>query len=138
MTTQHPAYKHALILLARALLASIFVTAGIDKIIEYSSYIQAILDQHLPYPSAMLIASTAFELVGGLLVLLGYKARLGAGLLLIFMVPATLIFHDFWTFQPADTINGIHHFMKNMAIFGGLLYVLAIGSGKYSLDHKKP
>ncbi|MFA4985908.1 MAG: DoxX family protein [Candidatus Brocadiia bacterium] len=91
----------------------------------------------------ILLAAAAFiELAGGLSVLLGFKARMGAGSLFLFLVPTTLIFHSFW-WPPAgltpEAINGFHqmqmvNFMKNVAIMGGLLMIVANGSGGWSLD----
>lgn len=136
MIKDNPVLKHALILFGRAMLATIFIVAGIDKIIHYETYIQDLTNQHIPFPAIMLVIAVVFELLGGLLLLLGFKARLGACMLMVFIIPATLIFHDFWSFQPEHAINETHHFLKNLAIFGGLLYVVAAGAGKYSLDCK--
>jgi putative oxidoreductase len=136
MIKDNPILKHALMLFGRALLATIFIVAGIDKIIHYDHYTQLLTTQHIPLPVIVLGIGLAFELLGGLLLLLGFKTRLGACMLLIFVIPATLIFHDFWSFQPEHMTEQCHHFLKNLAIFGGLLYVLAVGAGKYSLDCK--
>jgi putative oxidoreductase len=52
-------------------------------------------------------------------------------------VPATLIFHNFWAVDPAQYQNQFNHFMKNLAIIGALVYVMAAGSGPYSLKGEK-
>lgn len=74
-------------------------------------------------------------LLGGLMLLLGYRMRLGAILLLIYWVPLTFIVHDFWT-EAADTeayrLQSLF-FMKNLAIMGGLLLAATHVSGRYRL-----
>jgi putative oxidoreductase len=54
--------------------------------------------------------------------------------LIIFLIPTTLIFHDFWTYEGAAAQNQMQHFMKNLSIMGGLLFVLGTGSGCCSID----
>lgn len=139
MIAERETLKNMMILLGRILLATIFIVAGVHKAIEYThgsdSYIKFITSEisiNDTIAHAMVIAAIVIEIVGGLLVLLGYKVRLGACMLLIFLIPATLIFHDFW--ENSNQPNDIHHFLKNAAIFGGLLYVAAVGAGKYSLS----
>jgi uncharacterized membrane protein YphA (DoxX/SURF4 family) len=70
------------------------------------------------------------ELVGSITILLGYHARFGALLLLIFLIPTTLIFHTNFT-DPMQKI----HFMKNVSMFGGCLILLASGAGRFGLDY---
>ena len=69
----------------------------------------------------------------GLMVLAGWNARWGAVLLALFTIPATLIFHNFWAVDAAQYQNQFNHFMKNLAVLGGLAYIIAMGSGPYSL-----
>ncbi len=76
----------------------------------------------------LLVSSIIMELGGGLSVLLGYKARWGAIALIIFLVPTTLIFHT----NFAEEMQVIQ-FVKNLAIVGGLLMVVYLGSGPVSL-----
>ncbi len=82
----------------------------------------------MPWTSVFLVAAIVAELGGGLSVFLGYRSRLGAAVLALFLIPATLIFHtDF-----ADPVQQIM-FMKNLAIFGGLLMIVQLGSGQVAL-----
>ncbi|MEP0754030.1 DoxX family protein [Trichocoleus sp. Lan] len=120
-------------LIARAFLAAIFLKSGFDKITGFSGTQQFMASKDIPeaLTGLLLVAAIILELAGGLSVLLGYKARWGAIALIIFMIPATLIFHtDF-----ADRMQVIA-FMKNLAIIGGLLMVYYIGSGPVSLDEQ--
>ena len=73
------------------------------------------------------------------MVLLGWHLRLGSLLLMLFLLPATLIFHRFWVMEPShEQITQMHMFMKNLAIFGGLLYIFVFGSGCWALRKSHP
>jgi putative oxidoreductase len=91
----------------------------------------------MPMADLLLVGAIVCEIGGGLMVLLGWNACLGALLLIIFTLPATLIFHNFWAVEPAQFQNQFNHFMKNLAIIGGLLYIMAMGSGPYSVKSGK-
>jgi len=91
----------------------------------------------MPMADLLLVGAIVCEFGGAIMVLLGWNACLGALLLIVFTVPATLIFHNFWAVDPAQYQNQFNHFMKNLAIIGGLAYVMAAGSGPYSLKGEK-
>jgi len=84
----------------------------------------------MPYTSYFLFGAIIFELVGSIFVILGYYARFGAFLLVIFLIPTTIIFHTNFD-DPIQII----HFMKNLSMFGGCLVLLAMGPGRFSLDY---
>lgn len=136
MSEHRSILNHTLFLFGRIMLAAIFIIASISKLTHFGDYSHILSQYGMPAPDVLLGISVAFELVGGLLVLLGYKTRFGAILLLLFIIPATFVFHSFWDYQPLQISNQVHHFLKNVSIFGGLLYVLACGPGQYSLDHQ--
>ena len=123
-------WKDLAILVGRILLALIFLQSGIGKIENFAGTAQYMASQGMPYASFFLVGAIFFELVGSITVILGYFTRLGAVLILIFLIPTTLIFHNIWV-DPKMMIQ----FMKNVSIFGGFLFVLAAGAGRYSLDH---
>ena len=75
------------------------------------------------------IGAVAVEVGGSLSLLLGYRARAVGWLLFLFMIPTTLIFHT----NFGDP-NQMIHFLKNVSIMGGLLYVARYGAGRYSMD----
>ena len=116
-------------LLARIFLSAIFIKSGIDKILNPSVIQQFMESKGIPFPGLLLIPTIIVLLIGGLLILLGYKARLGALLLIGFLIPTTLIFH---TNFPGE----MNAFMKNIGLMGGLMMVVAFGSGDLSLDNK--
>ncbi len=115
--------------IARILLAGIFIIAGIGKVTNFQGTAAYMAQAGMPAVTFMLILAVLFELGGGLSILLGYRAKIGAWMLIVFTVIATYYFHtDF-----AD-MNQQIHFMKNLAIIGGLLSIAIHGAGKPSLD----
>jgi putative oxidoreductase len=81
------------------------------------------------------LGAIAFLLAGGISILIGYKARVGAALLLLFLVLASYWFHDFWTFEdPQQQQMQMISFMKNLSLMGAMLIIIARGSGPFSLD----
>jgi len=116
-------------LFGRILLVLIFLKSGIGKIDNFEGTAQYMASYGMPYANFFLVGAIFFELVGSITVILGYFARFGALLLLIFLIPTTLIFHNIFA-DPKMMI----HFMKNVSMFGGLLILLASGAGRFSLD----
>lgn len=117
-----------ILLVARVLLSAIFIWSGINKILDPSGTQQYMVAHGMPATGLLLVAAIAIELGGGLSVLLGYRSRLGAAALGLFLIPATLIFHTNFT-EPTQQIM----FMKNLAILGGLLTIYQIGSGQFAI-----
>lgn len=118
-------------LIARAFLAAIFFQSGIGKILGFADTQGFMATAGIPsgLTGLLLVGAILFELLGALLILVGYKARWGALLLILFLIPTTLIFHTNFVEQGQLT-----QFLKNLAIIGGLLMVVYLGSGPLSLD----
>jgi len=116
-------------LIGRILLVLIFLQSGVGKIENFGGTVQYMASYGMPYTNFFLVGAIFFELVGSATVILGYFARFGALLLLIFLIPTTLIFHS----NFADQVQMIM-FMKNVSMLGGCLIVLASGAGRFSLD----
>jgi putative oxidoreductase len=74
------------------------------------------------------------EIFGGLAILAGFHTRLVAWILFLFLIPTTVLFHNFWAVQGAARQGSMGEFEKNLAIMGGLLIVANFGAGAYSLD----
>ena len=123
-----------LALLGRVLLSVIFVISGEHKIADFSSTAGYIASKGLPAAQALAALTIAVELGGGLLLLLGWKARWAALAIAVFTVLAALFFHNFWTMSGPEAMNNQIHFMKNLAITGGMLMVAAFGPGRFSID----
>ncbi|HSD61912.1 MAG TPA: DoxX family protein [Burkholderiales bacterium] len=118
----------------RILLALIFVIAGYGKIGSFSGTAAYMASQGLPMSKVLLAITIAIELGGGLMILLGWKARWAALAIFLFIIPTTLMFHQFWAADAAQVQNQMNHFLKNLAIMGGMLYIVAHGPGPFSLD----
>jgi putative oxidoreductase len=121
-------------LLGRLCLSAIFIFAAIHSLLNYDQTVQYMASKGMTTIPLLLIVGAIVELIGGLSLIFGYKIRVGAILLLIFLIPTTLIFHDFWNMEGAVKDLQIIMFLKNLAIFGGLLYVLCCGSGGCAFD----
>lgn len=94
----------------------------------FSDTMQDCLTVLVPWSGLILIAGVLFELLGSLMILVGYRERLGAGLLILFLIPATLLFHSFWFVEgPARDLQA-DLFLKNLAILGGLIFVAVHGA----------
>jgi putative oxidoreductase len=116
-------------LIARTLIAIIFVRSGIDKIFDFAGTQQRMAEAGIPLTPIVLVFAILFEIVGGLMIISGFKARIGALLLIIFMIPTTIVFHN-----PIADANQTIQFFKNLAIIGGLLMVYTYGAGPISVD----
>ncbi|MBW4638393.1 MAG: DoxX family protein [Gloeocapsa sp. UFS-A4-WI-NPMV-4B04] len=124
--------NNLLSLAARVLLSALFLMSGINKILNPADTQQYMASYGMPLTGLFLMGAIALELAGGLSVLLGYKARWGAIALIIFLIPATLIFHT----NFADQMQTIQ-FMKNLAILGGLLMIVQSGSGDIAIKRDR-
>jgi putative oxidoreductase len=125
-------------ILGRFFLLVIFLVSALgNKIPNFGSTAKYMASEGVPMAPLLLVGAIVFLIVGSLSILVGYKARIGATLLLVFLVLATYWFHDFWTVEEAgakqmQTID----FMKNMALMGAMLMIIARGPGKPSLDRR--
>jgi len=121
-------------LIGRVLLAFIFIYDAYDSIFYFAETKMKMTKYGLVWQQDMLLIGAIFLLLfGGTLVLLGYRARLGAVLLLLYWIPVTFIVHAFWNDpEPAKRLQSVL-FMKNLAIAGGLLMIWANGVGRYSV-----
>jgi len=122
-----------LVLLGRILFSLIFLTAAIGHFsagsIGYAS------SQGVPLASFAVPLSGVIALVGALSIILGFKAKIGAWLIIIFLVPVTLFMHRFWTVEdPMAHQMQMVMFMKNLSIIGGALFLAYFGAGPVSLD----
>ena len=118
-------------LIALSAIALIFLHSGVGKLSNFAGTQEQIASAGLPLAALVTVFTIAFQLLGGVSLILGYKARIGAGLLLAFLVPATLVFHN-----PIADPTQMIQFLKNLAIIGGLLMVVSYGAGPVGLDSR--
>jgi putative oxidoreductase len=94
--------------------------------------------QGVPFASFAVPLSGVLALAGGLSILLGYRAKLGAWLIVLFLIPVTLLIHRFWgVTDPMMQQTQMVMFMKNVAILGGALLISQFGAGPFSLDARR-
>lgn len=136
-----------LMVLGRLFIGLIFIMGGISKTLQWQQTEKALSTtlsdwhSHMAYSEtfgqlfanlllwvpALLIIGVVFELLGGVLVFFSVKVRFGAVLLILFLVPTTILVHQFWFLEGAERTNQAVTFLKNLAILGGILCVLAVG-----------
>lgn len=122
---------------ARVMIAVIFFMSAVgNKIPQFNDVAGYMAGEGVPMPKIALAGAIAFLLAGSVSIILGFKARIGAALLLVFLVLATYFFHDFWNFEGADQQKEMIQFMKNLSLVGTMLFLMANGSGACSLDAK--
>src|SRR5205823_3455475 len=91
--------------------------------------------QGVPLASIVVPFSGLMALIGGLSIALGYKARWGALLVILFLVPVTLTIHNFWSVtDPIAAQDQMAHFMKNVSLIGSAFLISYFGAGPLSLD----
>lgn len=110
--------------LARALLGTLFFISGISKVTGFNYVAQWMAGAGLPAAELLLVMTIAIEVLGGLMLITGYKARIAASAIGLFLIPTTLIFHAFWNADAAGFQTELTQFLKNLAILGGMLLVI--------------
>lgn len=123
-------------LLARLMLTAVFLWLTIGyKIPDFKATVARMGMEGVPQPKLALFGAIGMLLLGSLSVIAGAWTRFGAMLLFTFLAAATFYYHDFWFVQdPQQRFNETWHFMKNLAIGGGLLLLAAFGAGPWSVD----
>jgi putative oxidoreductase len=115
-------------LVARVALSLIFLTAGIRHLSNFPGFVDTIA-QTLPLATLLAIGAIVFLLLGSVSLIVGYKVNIGATLLILFLIPATLVYHNFIA-DPGQ----LNAFLKNLGLIGGLLLVIYTGAGALSID----
>jgi len=129
-----PALADWVAALGRVGLAALFLWAGYGKLVHMDGNIGYMKAFGVPAPELLIWPALFAELIGGVMLLVGLKARWAAVALIAFTLPATFIFHAYWAVPADQVMNAQIHFMKNLAILGGLLTVVAHGAGRVALD----
>lgn len=120
---------------ARFLVALIFLLSGVGKAFAFSATAEMMAGVGFPAPSFFLICAIVFELVGGTLLLVGYKTRYAAVSLIVFLILATIIFHVPGISDPVHGQEQMINTLKNLAILGALLKFAADGAGAFAVDN---
>jgi putative oxidoreductase len=122
------------LLAARVLLAYMFLVEGYSKITNFQGAAKYMASQGLPLVEPLLVGATLVEVVGGLMLVVGWKARWAAGAIFLFVLAANLIFHAYWAAPENQAFMQHILFNKNLAVMGGMLCIVCAGPGRLSLD----
>ena len=116
--------------------ALLFLWSGYTKFAYMAPNVGYMQAYGMPAAAILIWPAALVEVVAGLMLVTGWKTRWAALALIVFTVPATVIFQAYWS-VPADQVLNHHiHFIKNLAILGGLLAVFAQGGGSYALNRR--
>ena len=110
--------------LGRALLGILFLASGINKILGFAYVAGWMSGAGLPLAGVLLVTTILIEILGGLLLIVGWQAQWAAIVIAFFLVPVTLVFHAFWSADAASFQGQLTHFLKNVSILGGMLLVI--------------
>ena len=113
-------------------LALIFLWSGYGKIMHVQETVGYMNAYHVPLASVLIWPAAIVELAGAAMLVSGWKARGAALVLAAYSILSALIFHNFWAVPADQALDQTIHFMKNIAIVGGLLQVFAFGAGRYA------
>lgn len=123
-------------LAGRTLLALIFIVSGFGKITGFSGTAAFMASKGLPMAEVLLVGTIAIEFLGGLLLVAGFKARWVAAAIFLFIIPTTIVFHNPMGLNGQEAQAQMINVMKNVAIMGGMLMVMAFGPGAWSVDRR--
>jgi putative oxidoreductase len=121
-------------LMGRIFIAFVFIYEALDALVFYEKTKATMSAYGVVWQQDLVLTTLIFILIiGGFLVLIGYYASLGSVLLLLYWLPYTLIVYSFWD-DPVE-LKRLHalYFIRNLALCGGLMLLLANGAGKYSI-----
>jgi len=118
--------------IGRCLMAVLLLLSGFGKVVSPAATIAWITSTGLPMPVVGYVVAIIIELVGGFMLILGWQVRAQGAILSVYAIATAFIFHR----NVADQ-NQLFHFLKNVAVTGGLFQLMAFGAGKFSLDARR-
>ncbi|HEX9395643.1 MAG TPA: DoxX family protein [Burkholderiales bacterium] len=121
----------------RIALAAMFIMAGADKLFAHTAETVQMMEAYrVPLAGLLIYPAGVVELAGGLALAAGYRARWAAMLLALFTAGVSPVFHAFWAVPADQALVQMLFFTKNLAVFGGLLHVVARGTGRFALQRE--
>ena len=129
--------ENACLLVGRGLLGLYFILPAISKIADFPGTSAYMAEHHVPFIPILLVLTIALQLICGLFLIVGFYAKIAAFLLAGLTLVISIFMHNFWDMTEAiQQAHETQNFVKNMAIFAGLLIVAALGTGKFSVDNR--
>jgi putative oxidoreductase len=133
-TAVAPGSRPLVLLAGRILMGAIFLNAGVRKVLGFAGTVGYFTKLGFPAPEVFAVLAMVIEIGGSILLIVGWKTRWVAWLLALFVLIAAFAAHRFWQFDASQYANQMNHFMKNLAIIGGLFFVATFGPGSASVD----
>jgi len=119
----------------RFLIGLIYVASGVSKITGYAATGAYMATEHMPMIPILLPAAIVVEIVCGLAIILGYKARASAIILAGYSILATTIFNHYWSMPPGAMHETVKHlYWSTIVMVGACLFIAGVGPGAYSLE----
>jgi putative oxidoreductase len=142
--TSHPLLSHTdglaastadiLLLIARVMIGWLFLSSGWSKLTNIQGFVSYLTNLKAPAPEIMSWIGAGVEFLVGLLLILGLATRYAALLCALFLIVATFLAHRYWEYPAAQMAAQKTNFLKNIAIFGGVLALFIAGAGRFSVD----
>jgi putative oxidoreductase len=112
----------------RVFLASLFIAGGLlfFRKPDFAFALSVIKSHNLPFARLLLVGTMTMQLVCGTMLLVGWHASVAAAIFLVWLIPATIMFHPFWKLQQPQAANEMFHFLKNISVAGALLLVIGL------------
>ena len=123
-------------LVGRLLVATIFFVSGIAKLTNTEETVAHMAAKGIPEAHTLALVAGIAEVAGALALAFGFLTRIAAVGLILFLLPTTFIFHAFWAVPAEQQKMQMISFLHNLALMGGLLFLVANGAGRFSLDAK--
>ena len=123
-------------LAGRVMMAALFIPSGFSKLAGFQGTVGYIASKGLPLPQLGAVAAIVVELLVAAALLLGWRTRWAALILVLFTLAAAVLFHNYWAVPPEQKMMQEINFWKNVAIAGGLLFVAAHGPGPDAVDRE--
>lgn len=123
-------------LIGRILIALIFAYFGYLKAMQFDATTAYFARWGFPLPQVAAALAVVFELGGGILLIVGWKTRATAWLLVLYTVIATAVAHRYWSYPADQSFNQMSHFFKNLSLIGALLYLAGVGPGPLAVDRR--
>lgn len=121
-------------IIGRILFALVFLMSGFNHLANLNAMSGYAASKGVPLPTAMTLLSGILIILGGLSVLLGYKAKIGAAALAVFLIVTAFVMHGFWAYEGQQMQNEMSHFLKDIALAGASLLIMYFGTGPKSLE----
>jgi putative oxidoreductase len=111
--------------IGRIFISAIFIITGVMHLLHFHEKALGLGAKGVPFPEFFLACAVVLMIGGAILLITGQRVKLAAIALLVFLIPTTLLYHNFWAVPAAESQNQLIQFLKNLAIMGGLLVILS-------------